>query len=298
MGEYKRYVDVLAKRVGEAFQKMAGLEVLDISVKEEPQIKTDYSIALIVPYDHRYEQVTGHVALGFTEAPSAVKAASDISQNMGRGQITGLNELAEDTIYEFLNTVLNRTLSGWEVLDFNVYFHSPHPQRETVIQAFSNRPTAAYTILLHLSGDSFSLGVTFHESAGERSKDKKILAAGDTPLMRRIITDTLNKVGFQVEQARSGQDALEKHRNFKPDLTIMDVNITGLAVEEVVQRSRIVDPAAQFILVTSSEKPGDSAWSQRLGCCLHKPVQPKDLLDLIQAMLSPPDDDAGSPAED
>ncbi|HEX3082171.1 MAG TPA: response regulator [Candidatus Saccharimonadia bacterium] len=63
----------------------------------------------------------------------------------------------------------------------------------------------------------------------------KILIAEDDPMMSRLYEKVFNLEGFQVQIAQDGQAALDKAREFKPTLVILDVmmpKLNGLAALE------------------------------------------------------------------
>ena len=56
----------------------------------------------------------------------------------------------------------------------------------------------------------------------------RILVADDEPQIRRIMRTTLTGSGYEVEDAKSGEEALEKMREFRPDLVLLDINMPGM----------------------------------------------------------------------
>lgn len=55
---------------------------------------------------------------------------------------------------------------------------------------------------------------------------KKILICDDTAFMRTMLKDILIKGGYEVVgEAENGKVAIEKHKNLKPDLTLMDITM-------------------------------------------------------------------------
>ena len=56
----------------------------------------------------------------------------------------------------------------------------------------------------------------------------RILIVDDEPQIRRIMRTTLTGAGYEVEDAKSGEEALEKVRDFRPDLVLLDINMPGM----------------------------------------------------------------------
>lgn len=65
---------------------------------------------------------------------------------------------------------------------------------------------------------------------------KKILFIDDSPTMRRIIGNTLNKIGFDdLIEAENGLDALQKMEGQSVDLILTDWNMPEMSGEEFVR---------------------------------------------------------------
>ncbi len=56
----------------------------------------------------------------------------------------------------------------------------------------------------------------------------KILIVDDEPQIRRVMRTALTAQGYIVNDARSGEDALEKLRREKQDLVLLDLNMPGM----------------------------------------------------------------------
>lgn len=50
----------------------------------------------------------------------------------------------------------------------------------------------------------------------------------DQPKIRRFIRATLVADGYEVDEARTGEEALEKIREFRPGLVLLDINMPGM----------------------------------------------------------------------
>lgn len=65
---------------------------------------------------------------------------------------------------------------------------------------------------------------------------KKILFVDDSPTMRRIIRNTLNRIGYEdLIEAEHGMDALEKLNGQQVDLIITDWNMPEMTGEELIK---------------------------------------------------------------
>jgi two-component system chemotaxis response regulator CheY len=64
----------------------------------------------------------------------------------------------------------------------------------------------------------------------------KVLFVDDSPTMRRIIHNSLNKIGFEdanISEAEHGADALAKIEANPPDLILTDWNMPEMNGEEL-----------------------------------------------------------------
>ena len=56
----------------------------------------------------------------------------------------------------------------------------------------------------------------------------RIMIVDDDPQIRRVLRTALVAQGYEVVDARSGDEALEKLRDEKVDLVILDMNMPGM----------------------------------------------------------------------
>jgi DNA-binding response OmpR family regulator len=72
----------------------------------------------------------------------------------------------------------------------------------------------------------------------DQERSARVLVVDDEPMIVEMLTMGLNYEGFEVAVARTGFEALEEARNFKPDLVILDVMLPGIDGVEVCKRLR------------------------------------------------------------
>src|ERR1700693_5443609 len=56
----------------------------------------------------------------------------------------------------------------------------------------------------------------------------RILVVDDEPQIRRIMRTTLTGAGYEVDDAKTGEEALSKVREFRPELVLLDINMPGM----------------------------------------------------------------------
>ena len=71
---------------------------------------------------------------------------------------------------------------------------------------------------------------------------QKILIVDDTPVNLKLLCGILEPLGYALESAASGADALAKINSQPPDLVLLDVMMPGMDGYEVCRRVR-ADPA-------------------------------------------------------
>ena len=117
---------------------------------------------------------------------------------------------------------------------------------------------------------------------------KRILIVDDSPTERHVLNDMLTKAGFEVVASDSGEDAISKSKQAKPDLILMDVVMPGL---NGFQATRAIsrDPETKsipIIICTSKSQETDKIWGLRQGArdYIVKPVNRDELLAKINSM--------------
>lgn len=117
---------------------------------------------------------------------------------------------------------------------------------------------------------------------------RRILIVDDSATERHMLTDLLTKAGYDVLASDSGEDAIEKARQIKPDLILMDVVMPGL---NGFQATRAIsrDPATRsipVIMCTSKSQETDKIWGLRQGArdYVVKPVDRDELLAKISSL--------------
>jgi len=116
----------------------------------------------------------------------------------------------------------------------------------------------------------------------------KILVVDDSPTERHFLGELLTKQGYQVIMAESGEEALTKAKQLKPDLILMDVVMPGL---NGFQATRAITKEEEtknipVIMCTSKGQETDKVWGMRQGArdYVVKPVNIEELLKKIAAL--------------
>lgn len=116
--------------------------------------------------------------------------------------------------------------------------------------------------------------------------NKKILVADDEERIVRFIRLNLEQDGFQVVEAFSGRQALDKLRQALPDLIILDVMLPDLDGFEVLRMVR-ENHDVPVIMLTAKTEEDDRVRGLELGAddYVTKPFSPRELVSRVRAVL-------------
>ena len=114
----------------------------------------------------------------------------------------------------------------------------------------------------------------------------RILVVDDDPQIRRAMRTTLTARGYEVADARSGEEALEELRAGTYDLLLLDMNMPGMGGIETCRLIRSSSEVAIIMLtVSSSEKDKVEALDAGADDYITKPFSTPELLARIRATL-------------
>jgi len=110
-----------------------------------------------------------------------------------------------------------------------------------------------------------------------------ILVVDDEGAIRYSITKTLQRVGYHVEAAASGEEALEMMQNQTYDVVLTDIRMPGLTGVELLRRIKEQAPDAVVILLTGYASLETAIESLRLGAhdYLVKPSSSQDIRNSV-----------------
>ena len=114
----------------------------------------------------------------------------------------------------------------------------------------------------------------------------KILLVDDSKTELHVLSELLLKHGYSVRTAQSGEEALKRLTEEKPDLVLMDVVMPG---QNGFQLTRAITRDPRFaglpvIMCTSKNQETDRVWGMRQGArdYVVKPVQAAELIAKIK----------------
>jgi two-component system, OmpR family, alkaline phosphatase synthesis response regulator PhoP len=116
-----------------------------------------------------------------------------------------------------------------------------------------------------------------------------ILVVDDDPAVSRLVEINLTQVGYQVQTAADGEEALARVAAAKPDLVILDVMMPRLDGFEALKRLRADPSSAEIpvIMLTARAQDEDvfEGYGRGAQWYLTKPFAPNELRAAVRRVL-------------
>src|SRR6202035_2310835 len=121
---------------------------------------------------------------------------------------------------------------------------------------------------------------------GMNTQEGRVLVVDDDPQIRRVMRTTLEARGYEVDEAGSGERALELALSAKYDLILLDIN---LPAKSGVETCREIHASSNtpIIMLTVRDASEDKIEALDAGACdfVTKPFAMGELLARIRAVL-------------
>ena len=120
-------------------------------------------------------------------------------------------------------------------------------------------------------------------------KPIRVLLADDHSLFRKGLASLLSSdKGFKVVgEAQDGTEALNKAKDLKPDLILMDVYMPGGNGLEATRQIKEALPSVKVVILTVSEE--DKNLFEAIKCGAHgyllKKIEPRDLFEMLRGVF-------------
>lgn len=114
-----------------------------------------------------------------------------------------------------------------------------------------------------------------------------VLIIDDEPVLRNILSNTINRAGFKAVTAMDGMDGLEKLRGARIDIVISDIKMPRMDGLEFLSRSKVEFPEIPVILITAyaNEFTGRDAFASGADDFIVKPFKNHDIKYALERML-------------
>ena len=118
----------------------------------------------------------------------------------------------------------------------------------------------------------------------------RILVVEDNPLNLKLVRDVLQIAGYDVVEARSGEEGLRAAQQAPPDRVLMDLQLPGIDGTETMRRLRqdLLGKDVPVVAVTAFAMAEDRERVALAGFDGHveKPISVRALPDLIEGYLA------------
>ena len=115
----------------------------------------------------------------------------------------------------------------------------------------------------------------------------RILVADDERNIRKNLGMVLTAAGYEVDEARDGDEALELCRQNHPDIAFVDLRMPKTEGLEALARIRVLSPKTEVVIVTAYGSAGNAVEAMKLGAVdfVEKPFDPKMIGILAEEIL-------------
>jgi CheY-like chemotaxis protein len=126
---------------------------------------------------------------------------------------------------------------------------------------------------------------TYDEVKAHNETKKNILVVDDDPLVVKVLRTPLERAGYQVDVAYHGLEALQRVKERRPDLIILDILmplLDGFKVARFLKfDKRFKD--IPIIVLTSRATEGERKMGEQVGAneFLFKPLKLPQIMDLV-----------------
>lgn len=121
---------------------------------------------------------------------------------------------------------------------------------------------------------------------------RRLMVVDDALIMRQRIKEIAQEAGWEVvAEAKDGEEALVKYREYQPDLVTLDIVMPGLDGVSALKQLRVESPEARVVMVSAVNQRDKLAECIQAGALdfIVKPFEKAGLLGFFQKAL-----DAGS----
>ncbi len=118
---------------------------------------------------------------------------------------------------------------------------------------------------------------------------KKVLVIEDNRDNLKLVSYALNRAGYTVIAAESGEEGLDLALREHPFFILMDINLPGIDGIETTKRIRAsaADGGVPIVAITSYAMAGDRERIMAAGCnaYIEKPIDPMKIIQQIHELI-------------
>jgi two-component system chemotaxis response regulator CheY len=116
----------------------------------------------------------------------------------------------------------------------------------------------------------------------------RIMVSDDSTFMRMMLKKLFTENGHEVvAEAVDGMEAVQLHRQHRPDLTTMDITMPKIEGIEAVRMIHEEEPLARIIMVTAIGQRGVITEAIKAGASdfIVKPFEPAKVIEIVNKVL-------------
>jgi PAS domain S-box-containing protein len=112
---------------------------------------------------------------------------------------------------------------------------------------------------------------------------RKALVVDDVPSNREILAESLSRAGFETRSAASGEEAIQEHDAWQPDLVVIDLHMPGMGGLAAIRHLRKSGTKAAIVVATAAaeDSTADEVAAAGANALLRKPYRDTELLAAI-----------------
>ncbi|WP_042347873.1 response regulator transcription factor [Bacillus massiliigorillae] len=118
---------------------------------------------------------------------------------------------------------------------------------------------------------------------------KRLLVVDDEEILRMLICDTLEDLGYEIDEAEMGEEALTKISQTKYDLLILDYMMPNLTGIEVIERIPAeIKQIMPILMLTAKAQEADrqAVLDKGADYFMSKPFSPVDLVKVVEEIMN------------
>jgi len=126
----------------------------------------------------------------------------------------------------------------------------------------------------------------------EGEMNKYIMIIDDSPTIRISVEFAIKDLGFQIQQAENGVDALDKIQTIKNDgddvaMCICDINMPEMDGISFIKEFRTSDKFTPVVVLTTESEDDKIQEGKKAGASVWivKPFQPADLVGVVERFI-------------
>ncbi|MDH5381035.1 MAG: response regulator [Cyclobacteriaceae bacterium] len=116
---------------------------------------------------------------------------------------------------------------------------------------------------------------------------KNILIIDDSMFQRKMLTDALIEMGYEVSQAENGAKGIEIFKELKPDCVVTDLLMPDMSGQEVIKKIKEITPNQKMLVISADIQLSIKNECIALGIAgfLNKPFNKVELKNILENLL-------------